>query len=67
LKIFARKGKRFNVTGFVLGMVPPIVVCIFFIMKLGYRSRYASAAVEEEYLEEERIAAETNNINIFNH
>lgn len=52
-------------TAFVSGMIPPVVVCILFIMKLGYRSRYASTAVEDEALEEERIAYETNNINIF--
>ena len=50
---------------YVGGMIPPVIVCILFIMKLGYRSRYASTAAEEEALEEERIAFETNNINIF--
>lgn len=63
LKIFS--AKEFNTTAFILGMIPPVVVCILFIMKLGYRSRYASTAVEDEALEEERIAYETNNINIF--
>lgn len=63
LKIFS--AREFNVTAFVSGMIPPVVVCILFIMKLGYRSRYASTAVEEEALEEERMAYETNNINLF--
>ena len=52
-------------TAFTCGMIPPVIVCILFIMKLGYRSRYASTQVEEEALEEERLAYETNNINIF--
>ena len=63
LKIFSVR--EFNTTAFVSGMIPPVVVCILFIMKLGYRSRYASTAVEDEALEEERLAFETNNINIF--
>ena len=63
LKIFSVR--EFNVKAYVGGMIPPVIVCILFIMKLGYRSRYASTAAEEEALEEERIAFETNNINIF--
>ena len=63
MKIFSVR--EFNTKSFVSGMIPPVVVCILFIMKLGNRSRYASVQAEEEALEEERIAYETNNINIF--
>ncbi|XP_076310388.1 uncharacterized protein LOC143225225 isoform X2 [Tachypleus tridentatus] len=45
--------RAFNVTGFVIGMLPPMVISFYIIFKLGYRSRYAEERAEEEGVREE--------------
>lgn len=38
----------FNVTGFILGMMPPLLISFYIILHLGFRSRYAEERPEEE-------------------
>lgn len=45
--------RKFNVTGFIIGMLPPIFISVYIIIKLGYRSRYAEERGEEEGVQEE--------------
>uniref|UniRef100_T1K6I8 Ig-like domain-containing protein n=1 Tax=Tetranychus urticae TaxID=32264 RepID=T1K6I8_TETUR len=42
------KFKRPNITGFIVGMIPSIMLFFYIIMSLGYRSRYAMEQEEEE-------------------
>lgn len=46
--IFGQRSKQFNVTGFIIGMMPPLLFSFYFIMKLGYRSRYAIERPEDD-------------------
>nr|XP_037279157.1 hemicentin-2-like [Rhipicephalus microplus] len=45
--------KRFKITGFVIGMLPPLFISFYIILKLGYRSRYAEERAEEAGMMEE--------------
>ncbi|XP_076325201.1 lachesin-like isoform X2 [Tachypleus tridentatus] len=45
--------KKFNVTGFIVGMLPPLFISFYIILKLGYRSRYAEERAEEQGMREE--------------
>ncbi|KAK8786237.1 hypothetical protein V5799_007397 [Amblyomma americanum] len=45
--------KRFKITGFVIGMLPPLFISFYIILKLGYRSRYAEERAEETGMMEE--------------
>ncbi|XP_077563080.1 uncharacterized protein LOC144178825 [Haemaphysalis longicornis] len=45
--------KRFKITGFVIGMLPPLFISFYIILKLGYRSRYAEERPEETGMMEE--------------
>ncbi|GIY24349.1 uncharacterized protein CDAR_242421 [Caerostris darwini] len=50
----APEGKRrFNVTGFIVGMLPPLFISFYIIVKLGYRSRYAEERGEDYGFREE--------------
>ncbi|XP_053208477.1 uncharacterized protein LOC128392476 [Panonychus citri] len=42
------KFKRPSITGFIVGMIPSIMLFFYIIMSLGYRSRYAMDQEEEE-------------------
>lgn len=39
---------RLNLTGFILGMMPPLCISFYIILHLGFRSRYAEERPEEE-------------------
>ncbi|GAB6027410.1 hypothetical protein CHUAL_001681 [Chamberlinius hualienensis] len=39
---------HFNMTGFILGMMPPLWISFYIILHLGFRSRYAEERPEEE-------------------
>ncbi|KAG0430142.1 hypothetical protein HPB47_022958 [Ixodes persulcatus] len=45
--------KRFKITGFIIGMLPPLFISFYIILKLGYRSRYAEERPEETGMMEE--------------
>ncbi|XP_071041576.1 neurotrimin-like isoform X2 [Parasteatoda tepidariorum] len=45
--------RRFNVTGFIVGMLPPLFISFYIILKLGYRSRYAEERGEDDGFREE--------------
>lgn len=45
--------RRFNVTGFIVGMLPPLLISFYIILKLGYRSRYAEERGEDDGFREE--------------
>ncbi|XP_054715504.1 igLON family member 5-like [Uloborus diversus] len=45
--------RRFNVTGFIVGMLPPLFISFYIIVKLGYRSRYAEERGEDDGFREE--------------
>ncbi|XP_064471503.1 uncharacterized protein LOC135385862 [Ornithodoros turicata] len=45
--------KRFKITGFIIGMMPPLCISFYIILKLGYRSRYAEERAEETGMVEE--------------
>ena len=48
-----KKFKRFNITGFIIGMCPPILISFYIIIKLGYRSRYAQERTDDTGANEE--------------
>ncbi|KAG8186817.1 hypothetical protein JTE90_020495 [Oedothorax gibbosus] len=45
--------RRFNVTGFIVGMLPPLFISFYIILKLGYRSRYAQEGGEDDGFRDE--------------
>ncbi|CAL1282805.1 unnamed protein product [Larinioides sclopetarius] len=45
--------RKFNVTGFIVGMLPPLFISFYIILKLGYRSRYAEERGEDDGFREE--------------
>ncbi|GBN50748.1 hypothetical protein AVEN_31438-1 [Araneus ventricosus] len=45
--------RQFNVTGFIVGMLPPLFISFYIILKLGYRSRYAEERGEDDGYREE--------------
>ncbi|KAF8777236.1 Lachesin like protein [Argiope bruennichi] len=45
--------RQFNVTGFIVGMLPPLFISFYIILKLGYRSRYAEERGEDDGFREE--------------
>ncbi|XP_076308748.1 uncharacterized protein LOC143224201 [Tachypleus tridentatus] len=47
------KPDQFNVTGFIVGMLPPLFISFYIILKLGNRSRYAEERAEEQGIREE--------------
>ncbi|XP_022256191.1 lachesin-like [Limulus polyphemus] len=47
------KPNKFNVTGFIVGMLPPLFISFYIILKLGNRSRYAEERAEEQGIREE--------------
>ncbi|XP_076348420.1 uncharacterized protein LOC143246089 [Tachypleus tridentatus] len=44
---------KFNVAGFIVGMLPPLFISFYIILKLGNRSRYAEDRAEEQGIREE--------------